>query len=319
MYFCLFCGRIFTYTLYNDNSHFLPESGPGFCLIVFTGSAFTLISMSVFDLSTIISKFHLPEPPYLLALTISVSLSTLSEWLNFRPGSVICKFIASVTLLGAGQKAYSKFDLLGLESLLSQENRFALFFIPGLTLSCFGDILLVHPKTNDDKTSKHKTENAHSRLKYAKILSSLAHVAYISAFVLSVDVSSKEDFRRADFVMTMVFGALLADWLGLFQRERQYNSWFEIPKAFEWPVFFYNSLAITMVATATATDKGYQRIAGAWLLMLSDLFVVSNAFGVEEIDSKKKDACKTRRLEWMTTSFGWIFYYISQLLLAGCM
>lgn len=276
--------------------------------------------MSVFDLPTIISKFHLPEPLCPLALTISVSLAILSEWLNFRLGSVICKFIASVTLLGAGvQEVYPKFDLLSLESLLSQENRFALFLIPGLTLSCFGDVLLVHPKTNDDKTSKHKIENAHSRLKHAKIFSSLAHVAYICAFIFSVDVSSKEDFRRADFVMTMIFGALLADWLGLFQKERQYNSWFEFPKDFEWPLFFYISLTITMVATATATDKGYQRIAGAWLLMLSDLFVVSNAFGVDELDSKKKDACKNRRLEWMTTSFGWIFYYTSQLLLVGCM
>lgn len=298
------------------------------CLLLSTGRLLDvqklyfryLITMSFFNPATIIYNFHLPEPPYPLALTISVALSIFSEWLSFRLGSLLCKFAASVTLLSAGlEEVYSKFHPRSLESLLSQENRFAAFVIPGLLLSCIGDILLTHPKSNHVEISKHKTEKAHLRLKCAKIFSSFAHLAYISAFVTSVDLSSKQDFRRADFVMTMIFGALLVDWLGLFQGERRYDSWFEIPKDLEWPIFVYSSISITMVAAATASDNGYQRIAGAWLLVLSDLFVVSNVFGVDEVDTKKDgDGARIRRLEWMTTSVGWIAYGVSQLLLVGC-
>jgi len=274
-------------------------------------------AMSILNPSAVISTFHIPESPQLQVLSTSVGLLIASEALNFYLGSLVFGLIASLTPLVVGVRdASSKFDFLNVGALLAQENRFVVFLLLGLTLSVIGNVLLIPSKSNYNHSTKHKTSSAHSRLKRAKTFTSLGHIAYTLAFASSIDFSLKGDFRWADFGMTFAFGALSADWLGLFQKERQYDSWFEISKEMQWPVVVYWFLLIIMVSTANATDKGFQLIASAWLLLLSDLLVLTNAFGVE--DEMTKDDRARKWKESMISSLGWTLYYLSQFLLVGC-
>jgi len=271
--------------------------------------------MGIPNPSALISMFHIPEPPHPQILGTSLGSLIASEALDFYLGSVVFGLVASLTPLVAGVRAASSnFDFLDVGALLAQENRFTLFLLSGLTLSAAGNVLLIPSKSDYNHSTKHKTSSAHSRLRRAKTCASLGYIAYTLAFASSINFSSKGDFRRADFGMTFAFGALSADWLGLFQKERQYDSWFEISKEMQWPVVAYWSVLITMTSMANATDKGFQLIANSWLLLLSDLLVLSNTFGVEEMS---KDNRVRRRKELVTSLLGWTLYYLAQFLLAG--
>jgi len=263
--------------------------------------------MSAFRVLNTILTPQLPSSPFPEALSALVGLIILSEALNCHPAGVVFKVLASLSLFGAGvHTASSKFDFFSLDALLARENRFDMLLILGLALSYIGDVIFV------GSNSRPKTPGSHSRLKIAKSFHSFTHIAYILAFT-SVD---QRQFRRADFVMTIVFGWLLVDWLGLLQKERQYHSWFEIPQEMQWPIVLYFSVTVLTVATATATDSGFQRILGVWLCMSSDLFVAYNAFGVDNVGQTKNVSGNSSG--WVSASLGWIFYYLSQSLLVGC-
>jgi uncharacterized membrane protein YhhN len=274
--------------------------------------------MNAFRLPNIVLTSKLPSSPYPEVLSALVGLIILSEALNFHRGGVVFKVLASLSLFGVGVRtASSKFDLLRLDAILARQNRFDVFLILGLALSYIGDVILVG---SDSQQRRHKSPDAHSRLKIAKLFHSFTHIAYILAFT-AIDLLSKEQFRRADFAMTIVFGWLLVDWLGLLQKERQFNSLFEVPQEMQWPVILYSSITVLMVATATATDPGFQRILGAWLFMSSDLCMAFNAFGVGDVEQTKKDQVSGdgKKLSgWVIASLGWICYYLSQLFLVGC-
>lgn len=262
------------------------------------------------DVPNIVLTSQLPSSPFPEALSTLVGLIILSEALNFRRVGIVCKVLASLSLFGIGVHTASfKFDFLSLDALLARENRFDMFLILGLASSYIGDVIFV------GSNEKPKTPDSHSRLKISKSFHSFTHIAYILAFT-SVDILVEEQFRRADFLMTIVFGWILVDWLGLLQKERQYHSWFEIPQEMQWPVVLYSSVTVLMVATATATDPGFQRILGMWLYMTSDLFVAYNAFGVENVGQTKRASGDSNG--WVSASLGWICYYLSQLLLVGC-
>jgi uncharacterized membrane protein YhhN len=261
-------------------------------------------------------KSKLPSSPCPEALSALVGLIILSEALNSHRAGVVFKVSASLGLFAVGVRtASSKFDFLNLDALLAQENRFDVFLMLGLALSYIGDVILI--ASNSQR--RLKSPDAHSRFKIAKSFHSFTHIAYVLAFT-PIDPMSNEQFRRTDFVMTIVFGWLLVDWLGLLQKERQFNSWFEIPREMQWPVVLYASGAVLMVATATATDSGFQQILAAWLFIASDLFVALNAFGVDKVEQTKKDQFSVdgQRLSgWATASLRCICYYLSQLLLVG--
>lgn len=269
--------------------------------------------MNTLSLADILS---LPSSPYPQVLSALIGLVVLSEAFNFYPGGVIFKLLASLSLFGAGaHTASSRFDLLSWTALLARENRFDVFLILGLALAYVGDVLLVGSSFQQPRP---KSPDTHARLKLAKLFHSFTLIAYILAFT-SADLLSGDHFRRADFVMTLVFGWLFVDRLGLLQKERQYDSWFEVPPDMQWPVVWYSSVTFFMVATAMATDTGYQRILGAWLSVLSNLCVAFNAFGVESMEQTRRDrdAGIAKRSSWVTASLGWVFYFLSQLLLVG--
>lgn len=272
--------------------------------------------MVAFRLWDIILTSKLPISPYPEALTALVGLISLSEALSFYSGAVVFKLLASLSLFGASvRSASSKFDFLNLDALLAQENRFDVFLVLGLALSYMSDVILVG--CNFQRPNP-KSPDALVRLRIAKLFHSFTHIAYIFAFS-SVGLWSKEHFRRADFAMAIVFGWLFVDWLGLLQKERKYDSWFEIPQRMQWPVVMYSSTTFLMVATATASDPGFQRILGAWLFMFGDLFVAFKVFGVEQVQKDRFSGVGRKGLSgWVTTSLGFICYYTAQLLLVGC-
>lgn len=257
--------------------------------------------------------FKLPSSPYPEAFGTLLGLLVFSGALNFHLGVV--KIFASLSLFGVGvHTASSKFDLLNLDALLAQENRFDVFLILGLASSYVGDVVLI--ASNYQQLPRPKSPDAHSRLKVSKFFHSLTHISYILAFTF-VGLLSDEQFRRGDFIMTIVFGWLFGEWLGLLEKERQYNSWFEIPQELQPSTVCYSFLIVLMVATATATDTGYQRILGAWLFLLSELFTAFNAFGVVSLEQTEKTQ-ESRGGERWSEPLGWICYYCSQFLLVGC-
>lgn len=273
-------------------------------------------NMVAFRLWNVILTSKVPISPYPEAITALLGLIVLSEALSFYSGAVVFKLVASLSLFGASvHAASSKFDFLSLHALLARENRFDVFLMLGLALSYMADVILVG--CNFQRPNP-KSPDALARLNIAKLSHSFTHIAYSLAFT-SVGLWSKEHFRRADFVMAIVFGWLFVDWLGLLQKERKYDSWFEVPQKMQWPVVMYSSTTFLMVATATASDTGFQRILGAWLFMFSDLFVALKAFGVEQKQKNRISGGSEKRFpEWVTTSLGCICYYAAQLLLVGC-
>ena len=271
--------------------------------------------MSFLDLRVIFGSIHLPDPPYPLALAASVTLLILSEASSFYFGIASFKTISSfILLLAAFNRASSNFDILDPTSLLLQENRQAVCVMLGLAFNVIGDILLIPSKAeyhHTPGTSKKAKAGSSPRFKAGMCSFALAHFAYIAAFT---STTSMKTFRLADFAMTLVFGALLTDWLGLLKKELEYNSWFDVPESMRGMVMAYVVIIVSMVATATATDSGYQKIVGAWFFMFSDLCVASTTFNVENENSQKAGG----RPEWKAASVGWIFYYGAQLVIAGC-
>ncbi|CAA7265557.1 unnamed protein product [Cyclocybe aegerita] len=297
--------------------------------------------------------FTLPQPPFPTALTTCLGLLIASEASAFYAGSAGFKVLASLCFLIAGvSTASARLDLLSWTALTDPENRFTVGIVLGLVFSVVGDVLLIPsranyiqlPQSSDSESKKgkgkkkkgsrpqnqtHSTPDSESpSFKAGMLAFALAHISYTLAFLSTTTLfpttaspSPPTEIRWGDFGMTLTFGALLTDWLGLLKPELVYGAWFDVPKKMKPLVAVYVAVIVVMVATATATDTGYQRIAGAWLFMISDLFVAANAFGVKEDEESQDKATERRgrgRPEWKSASIGWVAYYAAQMLLAGC-
>ncbi|KAH9481553.1 hypothetical protein JR316_0006080 [Psilocybe cubensis] len=256
--------------------------------------------------------FKLPVHPYPLALAVSVVLLIISEANSFYAGSSGFKIAASLSFLGAGiQAAGATGDAPFRSSAL---------MVAGLAFSLVGDIFLIPtPKVYAQKMANSKSEAGFAAtdkqgdsllFKAGTFFFALAHISYIAAFLSD---SSLAALRVPDFALAASFGAGLIYWLGILQRKPGPDAWFNVPQDMRGLVIAYVTIIMTMVATATATDKGHQKIVGAWTFMISDLFVAADAFGV------KKDRVQPSHGQrgWKARSVGWIAYFGAQLLLAG--
>ncbi|KAJ3507071.1 hypothetical protein NLJ89_g6505 [Agrocybe chaxingu] len=299
--------------------------------------------------------FTLPPPPFPTALATCLGLLIASEASAFYAGSAGFKVLASLCFLIAGvSTASARLDLLSWAALTDPENRFTVGIVLGLVFSVVGDVLLIPSRANyiqlpqisesepkKGKGKKKKSSRPQSQtqstpdsespsFKAGMLAFGLAHISYTLAFLSTTTLfptatssfpSPPTEIRWGDFGMTLTFGALLTDWLGLLKPELVYGAWFDVPKKMKPLVAVYVAVIMAMVATATATDTGYQKIAGAWIFMISDLFVAANAFGVKEEEEPQDKTTERRgrgRPEWRSTSIGWVAYYAAQMLLAGC-
>ncbi|KAF9485252.1 hypothetical protein BDN70DRAFT_871660 [Pholiota conissans] len=279
----------------------------------------TLVLGLIDDLARILTSFHLPAYPYPTVLTTAVLLLITSEGTSFYAGSVLFKTIASLAFLLAGVHTATgpprTLDLLSWESISLPEHRSAVFLLLGLLFSVFGDVLLIPSPEIYHQKIPSKTEGETLRFKAGVLFFALAHVVYAAAFIADTSSGGIKGIRWFTFFTTLKVGALLIYVLGLLAKNPAPGAMVAVPADMRGLVTVYVVIIWTMVATATATDAGYQKIAGGWIFMVSDLFVAADVY------SGKKPAPRPNargRYGWESRSIGWIAYFGAQLLLAGC-
>ncbi|TFK40053.1 YhhN-like protein-domain-containing protein [Crucibulum laeve] len=251
----------------------------------------------------------LPPTLYLLLLTASLSLLTLSEARSFYAGSAGFKVLASLSFLGGGLAlASSKFTIWTWDAWTA-ENRYPITLITGLAFGLVGDVLLIPSKQSYFERAISKSEGDSLWFKAGTLSFALTHISYIVAFL---STASWEAFRLPDFALSLAFCLGLTHWLGFLGGKPKAGA-MSVPDDMKFLVRAYVSIIVTMVSVATATDDGWQRTVGAWMFMVSDLFVAMDTFGPRKAFSKTKV-----RPGWKARSVGWLAYFWAQMLLAGC-
>jgi uncharacterized membrane protein YhhN len=144
----------------------------------------------------------------------------------------------------------------------------------------------------------------------------LAQISYTIAFLGAPAFKSAPSWNWVYFGLATTF-ALGTSWLlGIFGG----GSLVEIPKDTEPLVKLYVFIISGMVGVGSATDNGWQRIIGAVMFMISDLFVAVDVFGKKKsgglVQAKPTDKRRGRD-GWMFRSVGWVLYFSAQMVLAG--
>lgn len=284
-------------------------------------------------------NWTLPPTTYTTSFAASLTLLILSEANAFYAGSAGFKVATSSSFLLAGIAAASqKLDLLDVDAVLAPENRLPVCLVLGLALSFLGDALLIpspaayHSKktsTTNNASSSSKNSGTGLGFKLGTIAFALAHVSYIVGFFSETGV---EGARWNMFSPALMVSVFICHVLGPLQTESNPDALITFPKEMQFLGMSYMCIIIVMVSTATATDQGTQKVAGAWMFMVSDLFVAWDAFGRKKDvgvkgEEGKKDvkgkakvqvqASGSTREGWIPRSIGWILYFSAQMLLAG--
>ena len=269
----------------------------------------------------------LPDPPFLQSLTLSLSLLILSEYKAIYLGSAIFKTAASLSFfLGGLAKASSTLRELsssGWRTAFSSDegHRYALLTIMGLGFSVLGDVLLIpskqeyYPfqKANVSKPNKAKNREGDSlAFKAGTFFFALAHISYIVAFACG---PKRVAFGWLRFAASVGAGLFISRWLGVFgTNSKTAGSKLAIPSDMEPLVRAYVLIISTMVGVASATDGGIQTTVGAWMFMISDMFVAVDTFGASKPVTGKENGSRPR---WKFRSVGWAFYFSANFILAG--
>ncbi|KAF6757064.1 YhhN domain-containing protein [Ephemerocybe angulata] len=269
------------------------------------------------------SLITLPSYPFPQSLAASLALLILSEYTAFYPGSALFKTAASLSFfLGGWNKASGVNEIqklllaLDFKALWVDESlRYTASMLLGLGFSVLGDVLLIPSKTNfysfrqaskkvkedDTKPSpSSKAEGVTLAFKLGTLSFALAHISYVVAFMASPT-------------------PLTTPRASLGSRMRGSVPLVTIPKDIEVLVQGYVGIITTMVAVATATDPGVQKVVGAWMFMISDLFVAIDTFGRKKAGTAMGVKKSGGKPGWAFRSVGWIFYFGANLILAGAL
>lgn len=143
----------------------------------------------------------------------------------------------------------------------------------------------------------------------------LAQVAYAFGFISAPNAT---DIRYLEVGASIALCLIISRVLGLTGLSKKPWSWqLAVPKDMAPFVKIYICIIATMVAIASGTDGGLQKTVGAWMFLISDMFVAVDVFG-------RKPAFKgigkqwEGRPGWKFRSVGWLFYFFAQIILAGC-
>jgi len=257
----------------------------------------------------------LPPSPFPQSLAASLGLLVLSEANSFYTGSAAFKSLASFSFFLAGAQN-GPFKTLQSFSYTNPTTRYPYFMILGLGFCVAGDLLLIPAKEHyyahrkSAKVTPAKSEGDSLSFKAGTFFFALGHISYIIAFASN---PNRTPFRLLPFGLAAAFGLGVSRWLGIFGSSANSNPKLVIPADMKPLVKAYVSIITTMVGVATATDAGWQRTLGAWMFMISDLFVAVDVFGRK----KGVKAAGKGRPGWVFRSVGWGFYFTANLILAG--
>ena len=284
------------------------------------------------------STLTLPPAPFPQSLTLSLTLLILSESSAFYLGSALFKTLASLSFflggLDIGGSIIYQLPFDWTTICYEERYRYTLFMILGLGFSVLGDVFLIpsrdtyysfrRPLPGSKQTTPVKGEGDSLWFKAGTFFFALAHISYTVAFASN---PSRTPFHWTAFGLASVFGLGLSKWLGILGGSSPSSpTQLEIPNDMANLVKAYVCIITTMVGTATATDPNQQKILGAWMFMISDLFVAVDVFGKKKSPpasgyphsySGRNKRSSGSRPGWPFRSVGWIFYFGANLILAG--
>lgn len=204
--------------------------------------------------------------------------------------------------------------------------------LSGLLFSFIGDYCLVpahadyyrEPATAVDGKpavthGDQKTRKVTGWFKGGVVAFAAAHVAYIAAFL-----TNNEGINWNTLITTFIGSMTLSTWAGaVYPAPTKTSKWtnllnLNINGEMRPLVTFYSAIIGGMLSAAAATTPATysnfprQRLIGATMFVISDLFVARDAFGrfKEEKGGKKKHA-------WYKLATGWGLYFWGQMILAG--
>jgi uncharacterized membrane protein YhhN len=265
---------------------------------------------------------NLPPAPAVYLLLGSLPLLVLSDTKSFYLGHAVFKILSSIAFLSGPLK-------LVLSTTPSSPYR--QLITAGLLFSMLGDIFLI-PSSKEynritleskkkGKAAKQSGERPISTSFQLGIVAfAAAHIAYILAFLRNnhLDTLDWTPFT-ATFVGTMLF----AKWVGviypsagassslpLYRRSNVLN--LAVPRDLRPLVLIYAIIISSMLGVAVSTTpksspgQQQQRVLGAAMFVVSDVFVAKDAFGK-----------RTGRRGWLEAAVGFGLYFWGQMFLAG--
>ncbi|KAK2740628.1 hypothetical protein FQN57_005997 [Myotisia sp. PD_48] len=227
-----------------------------------------------------------------------------------------------------------------LATMLSQSSSssYSRLITTALILSLIGDYLLIPSKAEFSRLSPkltrklqassqhsmsnqsiHQSNEISTSFKLGVVAFAAAHIAYISAFL----EDAQEGISWVAFIYTFVATLAASRWLGvIYPNNTPTVSWksgnvlrLSIPRDMKLLVTLYAAVIGSMFAIAVSTlssrvrtpmQHPYQRILGATMFVISDIFVARGAFGP-----------KPAKPFWPTTALGLGLYFWGQMILAG--
>jgi uncharacterized membrane protein YhhN len=262
-------------------------------------------------------------------LLISLPLLVFSETTSFYAGHAVFKIICSI--------AFASGPLL----VSGEWSPYHLLITSGLLFSFVGDICLIPSRNEYYPSSSHvvaasavagkgtitrdspKQETISTSFKLGILAFAGAHIAYILAFLQNADKIS-----WPSLVSTFAASMAAAKWLGAIYPAPRPSPWNNLlnllisgemrPLVSAYATIISAMLAVSAatIAPAPSTIWPRQRLLGAAMFIVSDLFVAKDAFGNSGVVSGAEKT-RIRRRSWLKLAVGWGLYFWGQMVLAG--
>lgn len=274
------------------------------------------------------SGLTLPPTPTVYLLSVSLPLLALSQSNAFHAGLAIFKIISSIAFLSG-------------PLTLPEWSPYQRLIIYGLALSFVGDIFLIPSRsefyrssgrsaettrTASKSTAKReppKEDEISNSFKLGVLAFAGAHVAYIIAFLKHAELVSWSPLIGT-FVATMA----LSKPLGVIYPGNGPSPWNNIlnltisgemrPLVSIYAVIIGSMLAVSAATTSPDSSTAFprQRLLGAIMFVLSDIFVAKDAFGNWDVPKDGRKAGMGRH--WLPkVAVGYGLYFWGQMVLAG--
>lgn len=254
-------------------------------------------------------------PPGAYLLLVSLPLLVLSEFKSrSHAGTGLFKMLSSIAFL------------IGPLQSSTDWTQYRTLVTTGLLFSLAGDFFLI-PSRGEFYNSKSSSDNAPSpksarqendislSFQLGIVAFALAHVAYIAAFL--------QDSRETSwtiFATTFAATIVLSKWLGVIYPPPHFSTVgnvldLAISADMKPLVFTYAVIISSMFAAAASTTPldlstawRHQRLLGAGMFVVSDVFVAKNAFGRSSVPQHRG---------WFRIALGYGLYFWGQMVIAG--
>ncbi|KAI1951344.1 hypothetical protein LOZ12_002477 [Ophidiomyces ophidiicola] len=263
-------------------------------------------------------SFQLPPASSVYLLLGSLPLLVLAEARAIRAGHALFKILSSIAFVSGPLRHFS-----------AESSSYHTLITCGLVCSLVGDILLIpskreyyppeRPQTPANSKDQPPENQISVSFQLGVVAFAAAHISYILAFVRDAPKAMAWPTFLAIFAATMV----ISKWLGVIYPSTSPSSArltsgnllsLSIPSDMRPLVAIYATIISSMLAIAISTTPSlqHQRVLGAVMFVLSDIFVAKDAFG-----KTKKQNAGGMSDDWLPRGIGWVLYFWGQMVLAG--